>query len=66
MVRSNTYQIIDATGWRVAEISFHRAFAEHLHVDYLEEICELFSAAGYKPKDESNAELSEFGQLIAD
>jgi DNA-binding FadR family transcriptional regulator len=64
MVTSNTYQIIDATGWRVAEISFHRAFAEHLHVDYLEEICKLFSAAGYAPVSEY--QLSEFGQLIAD
>lgn len=64
MVTSNTYQIIDATGWRVVEISFHQAFAEHLHVDYLKGICELFSAAGYAPIP--SLELSEFGQLITD
>tara|TARA_B100001059_G_scaffold50686_1_gene43980 strand:+ start:12383 stop:12577 length:195 start_codon:yes stop_codon:yes gene_type:complete len=64
MITSNTYQIIDATGWKVVEISFHRAFAEHLHVDYLEGICELFSAAGYVPGP--SFELSEFGQLITD
>lgn len=64
MVTSNTYQIIDASGWRVAEITFHKAFSEALHNDYLEEICTVFSAAGYRAK--KDPELSEFGKLIAD
>jgi len=66
MVRSSTYQIIDATGWRLAEVAFHRAISEELHPVYLQDICESMSAAGYAVKDEPKTELSEFGQLIAD
>jgi hypothetical protein len=66
MVRSTTYQIIDATGWRLAEVAFHRAIDEGLHPVYLQDICESMSAAGYAAKDEPTAELSEFGQLISD
>jgi len=64
MVTSDTYQIIDATGWRLAEVTFHRAIDEGLHPIYLQDICESMSAAGYAIKED--AKLSEFGQLIAD
>tara|TARA_R100001510_G_scaffold27739_1_gene24454 strand:+ start:1015 stop:1209 length:195 start_codon:yes stop_codon:yes gene_type:complete len=64
MVKSDTYQIIDATGWRLAEISFHRAISEELHPVYLQDICESMQAAGYCVVDVP--ELSEFGQLIAE
>ena len=64
MITSNTYQIIDATGWRLAEVAFHRAIDEGLHPVYLQDICESMSAAGYAVKEESK--LSEFGELIAD
>ena len=66
MVRSTTYQIIDASGWRLAEVAFHRAIDEGLHPVYLQDICESMSAAGYAVKVETTAELSEFGQLISD
>jgi len=64
MVNSNTYQIIDATGWRMAEVTFHSAINEGLHPVYLQDVCESMEAAGYAVKEQP--ELSEFGQLIAD
>ena len=51
-------------GWRLAEISFHRAISEELHPVYLQDICESMDAAGYCVVDVP--EMSEFGQLIAD
>ena len=66
MAKSTTYQIIDATGWRLAEVAFHRAIDEGLHPVYLQDICESMSAAGYAVKEEPKIKLSELGQLIAD
>jgi len=67
MVTSDTYQIIDAAGWRLAEVTFNRAIDEGLRPIYLQDICESMGAYGYHHTVAiKKSGLSEFGQLIAD
>tara|TARA_R100001463_G_scaffold83624_1_gene138161 strand:+ start:1390 stop:1587 length:198 start_codon:yes stop_codon:yes gene_type:complete len=65
MVKSDTYQIVDATGWRMAQVRFNSAINEGLHHIYLQDVCDSMEAAGWYPI-EKQPELSELGQLIAD
>ena len=50
-----TYRIVDGFGIPIAEVKFHSGIHDDLVAVYLQDVCEVLSAAGYHPVKEEEA-----------